>query len=368
MHVLHCLSHSEPGGAQRVVFNLVTALRRMPVDVRQSVILPAGGEYVRRFSEAGIAVTTLPTDSISPAGIGRMRRLTGQEVPDVIHSHGKGGGLYSRFAMARSRVHSYHGFHPPANPLARILYLRHERSVASLCDALVCVSHSEEREVYAAISPAAGKTAVIPNIVDRDELRESAKKPLPVELASFLGNRGEAFVVTMVAREDPVKNHPLALSAAAICLGRDPRLKFVFAGMGSSHAEIRRLQGEYPGRIFASDAISEIPSLIGNSDGLLLTSRKEGGPLVVIEAFALGIPVVGTRVPGISDYVNDGKDGLLCETSPGAVADAIGRLAAEPGLRDRLAAGASERGRQLDPVRWASEYFTLYTRLVNAGR
>jgi glycosyltransferase involved in cell wall biosynthesis len=369
MHVLHCLSHSNPGGAQRVVFTLVTTLRQQSPDLRQSVILPAGGEYVGLFHDAGISVTTHPTDVVSPSAILRMKKIISRENPDVIHSHGKGGGLYSRLSRSTSpqvcRIHTYHGFHPPGGGFSSGLYIRYERTAASAWSAAVCVSASEERDVLAAIPSLTGRTCVIPNVIDAARVREESKRDLSPPCASLTGDNG-SFVVSMIAREDPVKNHPLAFAAAQLLLARDGRVRFVFAGVRDSHEGVKALQSKYPGRVLASDAIGEIPALLRHSDVVLLTSRKEGGPLVVLEAFALGVPVVGTDVPGIADYVRNGLDGILCPESPEALATAIGTLLTEPGLRERLASGATERGNRLDVARWAGEYQALYNSVTNA--
>src|SRR5262249_41591330 len=84
----------------------------------------------------------------------------------------------------------------------------------------------------------------------------------------------------------------------------------------------------------------------------------ETGPLVVLEAFAAGIPVVGSRLGGIAELVRDGVDGLLVE--PGAVeawAQAIGRLQDDHDLLDRLRAGVRPP-RTMDDV--VDDMLTLY--------
>jgi glycosyltransferase involved in cell wall biosynthesis len=79
-------------------------------------------------------------------------------------------------------------------------------------------------------------------------------------------------------------------------------------------------------------------------DALVLSSGNEGTPAVAIEALAAGTPVVATDVGGVSDVVSDGVDGLLvAEGDPGALADALERLARDPELTRRLGAAGSAR-------------------------
>jgi len=78
---------------------------------------------------------------------------------------------------------------------------------------------------------------------------------------------------------------------------------------------------------------------------LVLPSHNEGTPVSVMEALTCGVPVVATRVGGIPDLVTDGADGLLVPPrDPDALAAALSRLAAEPGLLLRLERGAAATG------------------------
>lgn len=97
-------------------------------------------------------------------------------------------------------------------------------------------------------------------------------------------------------------------------------------------------------------AAEEVVSTLRDFDALVVPSEGlETGPLVVYEAFAAGIPVIGSRLGGIAELVDDGVNGIL--VPPGSVpewAGAISRLATAPGLLERLKAG-------LKPVRTAED-------------
>jgi len=91
--------------------------------------------------------------------------------------------------------------------------------------------------------------------------------------------------------------------------------------------------------IAARDAVSTLAWY----DALAVPSHwLESGPLVVYEAFAAGIPVIGSRLGGIAELVRDGLDGVLVQPgSQEAWADALQRLAKTPGLIERLRAGVA---------------------------
>jgi glycosyltransferase involved in cell wall biosynthesis len=86
---------------------------------------------------------------------------------------------------------------------------------------------------------------------------------------------------------------------------------------------------------------ADVPRVLGEYDVLAVPSRwLETGPLVVLEAFAAGVPVLGSRLGGIAELVHDGVDGLL--VAPGSMTEwaaALRRLATEPGLVRELGAG-----------------------------
>lgn len=87
-------------------------------------------------------------------------------------------------------------------------------------------------------------------------------------------------------------------------------------------------------------------ALLKRASVFVLPSYNEGLPVAVLEAMAYGLPVVATRVGGIPDTVRDGLDGFLVDAGDTeALADAVVRLAEEPGLRQRM--GRAARGRAM---------------------
>ena len=91
------------------------------------------------------------------------------------------------------------------------------------------------------------------------------------------------------------------------------------------------------------DAGQLVP-LLQRSDAFLLSSVCEGISNAALEAMACGLAVVSTRCGGMEEAVQDGVDGLLVPTrDPGAMAEALARLARDPGLRSRLGASARRR-------------------------
>ena len=81
--------------------------------------------------------------------------------------------------------------------------------------------------------------------------------------------------------------------------------------------------------------------MVAGAAAALLSSAWENLPHSAVEALSVGVPVVATAVGGVPEVVREGENGLLVPPGdPGALAAAMRRVLYEPGLRDRLAAGA----------------------------
>ena len=110
---------------------------------------------------------------------------------------------------------------------------------------------------------------------------------------------------------------------------------------------------------------SDVPCLMTAADLFVLPSQFEGLPLVVLEAMASGLPVVGTRVGGLQTLIDDGESGLLVPAGDyQALADAIARVLTDPRLRMHLAHGARERAEHYTWQSVGARMEALYARIL----
>jgi glycosyltransferase involved in cell wall biosynthesis len=101
------------------------------------------------------------------------------------------------------------------------------------------------------------------------------------------------------------------------------------------------------------------------ADFFVLPSVSESHPLVVLEALAAGLPVVGIPSPGVEDTIVDGLNGLLSAQDAGAFAVQMCHLAGDADLRGRLASGARETSYKYDIRYTSSALVSHYKRLVD---
>lgn len=148
-----------------------------------------------------------------------------------------------------------------------------------------------------------------------------------------------------LGRLDPNKGVHLILDALALCpdLKLEIDLYTVIDAVPGPYVRsiLERLNHEKRARVCAPVKASEVIETLKGYDGLLVPSQwMETGPLVVLEAFAAGVPVVGSDLGGIAEWVTHERDGLLVtENSASGWAQALRRLVNEPGLLPKLRAG-----------------------------
>jgi glycosyltransferase involved in cell wall biosynthesis len=114
---------------------------------------------------------------------------------------------------------------------------------------------------------------------------------------------------------------------------------------GSELPRLRALaaDGDLQAHVLFLGHRDEIYDVLRAFDVFVLSSDHEGLPMVLLEAFALGLPMVGSRVGGIPEVVQEGVSGILVERgAPEALAEAVCHLLADPGLRERMGRSARE--------------------------
>lgn len=163
------------------------------------------------------------------------------------------------------------------------------------------------------------------------------------------------------------------IAAFARLAAERPDSQLVLVGEGSLKSEVERLvrQGRLEGRVRLLGVRRDVPELLCAADGYVLSSAWEGMPVAVLEASAVGLPIVATRVGGVPEVVEDGTTGLLVPPgNPVALAEAMMRLESRS-QEDRAAMG--RRGRTLVEERYGIDrvmqmWERLYSEFATASR
>jgi glycosyltransferase involved in cell wall biosynthesis len=349
IRVLELLVTTSPGGGPRHVWDLA---RHLPKDEFELIVgAPRDGAFFDRFRELGLTVVELPRRRLGPDHFRLTKRAIAQFGVEVVHTHGKGPGLYGR-AMARwmrvPAIHTYHGLHyADYGPLTRRLYLALERRLSRWSRFVVSVSRSGHLEGLGLRLFRPEQGVVIVNGVDVDaNERLLLESPLRRE---SLGLTAADLVIGCVSRFDPVKRIDLLIDAFERLKERFPRLALVLIGGGVELERIRRLVVErgLADRVIFTGFVDDPIRVQAALDLYVAASRKEGLPLAMLEAMTAGLPVVATDVPGHRDVVTPGETGVLvAPDDPAELAEAVAALLSDPARRKSLGQAGRERVRE----------------------
>ncbi len=203
----------------------------------------------------------------------------------------------------------------------------------------VCVSEGVARTCRQAGIPS-GKLTVIPNGVDV----EAAAEARPVDLRQF-GIPTGTRVVIGVGRLHPQKGFYQLIEATEPLLHTFSDVHLLIVGEGPQRDELTVLirMRQLDDRVHLPGWRPDVAGLLKASDVFVLSSVWEGMPNALLEAMAVGLPVVATQVEGVEDLVTDGETGLVvCPEALPPMTDALSRLLTSPELRTSLGtAGAS---------------------------
>jgi glycosyltransferase involved in cell wall biosynthesis len=201
-----------------------------------------------------------------------------------------------------------------------------------------------------------------PAYMDFASFRERPVAPLP--------DRSQALFVGVLERYKNVDGLAEAWRRAA---PRVPEARLRIVGKGALAGVVERLVADFPDQTSWTSQVAqaEVAAALDESTALVLSSRSEGMGRVVIEAFCRGRAVLGSRVGGIPDLVEDGVNGLLVD--PGdtnGLAEALVRLLTDRELAERLGAGAQAGAERwtISPEEFAQRLRALVERVTPAQR
>jgi len=359
LKILHVHTLPVVSGSGIAVYLTMKGLRARDVEI--SLACAPGGPLQDLVAQAGLRFIPIET-FVSEVSVIRdlkslwaLYQLLRKETFHIVHTHNSKAGFVGRLAARTARVpiivHTVRGFafHDKTGWLARRLYVFLERRAARWCDILIFISQPL-MDWAARLRISAPRPGIkIYSGIDLEGFRK------PVDRAAArrsLGVGDDDLVVGIVAKLWEGKGHRLLINAFANLARAHRRipLRLLVIGSGPLEQSLRR-QVESLGlqsQILFAGFRSDVPAITAALDISVLPSDFEGMGRVVLEAMAMGKPVIGSRVGGIPDLVDDEITGLLVPAGDQKKFEAaLERLALDPALRARMgAAGAQKMGAQ----------------------
>lgn len=352
IRLAYLVDSMEVGGSELNAIRTLEQLDRARFEL--SVIhLGAEGPLTPRYQALGIPRTQLSFRSFKhPSALGaglRLRRVLKRDRVQILHSH----DIYSNIfgvpwaRLARTPViivSKRWQFSVPSRQHLLVNRLAMRWATNALANSQVVARTLVEEE-----GVRAGRIQVIPNFVGDDAFVPYS----PVERARLLEGLKlppDAFVIGVVARLSPVKDHRTLLQAFARLSSAHPRVHALLIGEGPCRAALEAQAQELrlTDRVHFAGRLSSSPNPHGLLDISVLPSSSEGFPNAVVEAMAAGKPVVATDVGGVREAVVDGEVGKLVPPGdPVALAAGLEALLSNPALAKACGERGRERARRL---------------------
>jgi glycosyltransferase involved in cell wall biosynthesis len=347
IRIAFVIDHLKVGGAQRHLVEVVRGLDRRVYAPEMWTAAAQPGDLAPVFERLGAPVRSFGIRST------------------MLHTRTLGAVSRVALELRRRDVQVVHGYLFEGNFLAALVGRRGRRPVTLVSKRSLDRYGRPDRRAAAWLSNRladrvlVNATAVREIVVDHEWCRSDKIDLIPngVDLPvrargasrSSPDARGDGPLVGMVGRLGWKKGYEHALEAFALLRDRVPGLRVDIVGDGSLRAEIEsRIE-----TLGLGDTVqllgqrSDVPACLERFDCFVLSSIIEGMPNALLEAMAMSLPVVTTSAGGSAEVVEDGVSGLVVPpANPAALADAVGRLLADPALASRLAQAAERRVRE----------------------
>lgn len=358
LRIVHIIPSSASGGAPKNVGRFIKYSRHT-----NNVIIQKDDnlnfDYLSKISNQ---VFNTHIRSISLSAIINIYKLCKKHA-DVIHTHGKGAGLYGRIvglALRKPVFHTYRGYHNLYKGTKSKIYLSLERQLSKLMVYGFAVSKSEEKKIIRDNIAQPNKLVLLPNPI------EIQKKPINpiIKLQDRLIN------IVSIARISHQKDIITTLEVAKK-LGNGYFIH-IFGGTNSSDTKYEekvqaKIKDEKIDNVKLYGDISSIASNLYAFDLYLSTALWEGLPTAIIEAFLSKVPVIASDSTGNVDVVLSNKTGKLCPMqNVNSFVEAITEISNNKDLREKIIKEAYELATlRFNPKNIAISLDNHYSNLLN---
>ena len=322
--VLLITARADHGGGPRHIFDLLQSFQNSEFDFY--VAAPNQEPYFTKFENLARQMIEIPARSFSLSAFLRLRRFVRDNGIQIVHSHGRGAGLYSRLltltGLARtSVVHSFHGIHSEPSIKGRVKLIL-DRVLAFTSFTPLFVSESEKSEALrtGSIRTDHGSLSVIENAVDGSRFKARL-------FAAFENTAAPVIRAGSLMRPDHAKAPDLFLALA--------KTKAVtWSCVGVTRLELEEY-GEI-GNLETIGRVAEPADWLTSLDVYVSTSRSEGLPLGVLEAMTAGCICILSDIPAHRSFANSGAALLFDAEKPESFNAVISRLKLDVELRASL--------------------------------
>lgn len=362
IRVLWAIKGLGPGGAERLLVEAARAHDRLAFEIDCVFVRPDKDHLAESLEVAGVTTQCIGGDRRWPT---RLFRLIRDGDYDVAHLHSPALGPAVRLAvlscpsgMRPALVTTEHNARSTYHPISRLA----ASSTSRWDSAVICVSDEARRSIR---GPSLQRSTAIVHGIDLEAARRTGDDRARVR--HELGIGSDELIIATVANFREQKDYPTLLTAMQTLVVRGVPARLLVVGQGPLEGEIRRLIAQLGlmDRVILAGYRADAVRVLAASDVFTLASRWEGLPVALMEACALGLPVVCTRVGGLAESLVDEHDALLVDAvDPVGLADALQRTIEDSALRQRLSAASLLLASRFDAKRSTRQIEDIYLRVT----
>ncbi|MFN5333722.1 MAG: glycosyltransferase [Bacteroidota bacterium] len=283
----------------------------------------------------------------------KIKSIIRDFAPQIVHTHGSKPGVLGRWAAHRLGVpviiHTFHGhvFHSYFSSIVSRMIVALERKLATYTDIIVAINSQLQHDLISTYRIAdESKILLSPLGIDLEFYKQTSGADMREKIRNDFKLNNEEIAVVVIGRLVPVKHHQLFIQIASKIIKEYPHIPFRFFLVGDGPERERLIALAKVAEIKFSVGVSfdpgsqmhfllwrkDIPALLSGMDILLHTSLNEGTPVSILEAMAMGKPVVATPVGGISGIINTSGAGFT-SFNPKELTQNLILLATHPDIR-----------------------------------
>ncbi|MCT8346727.1 glycosyltransferase family 4 protein [Photorhabdus temperata] len=309
--MLHITSRADIGGGPQ---HINTLLQYVSNDIEYYIACPKQEPYWNKYKEliSENNMFEIPFRRCNLTSLLSILKFCIKNNINIIHSHGKGAGVYGRLLklfLRLKHVHTPHGINLNQKIYFKeIIYLSYEWCTSWLTDIVIFVSESEKQKaIIHNLYKKKIEKVIIPNGVpicpDNKNNRMSR--------ASFRNNFNlgdDRIIVISMSRFDKVKNLTLVIEIAKKC---QSLIFFIYGDGPEKDIVIKKIKDEQIQNVILPGVTLEPYQILPLCDIYLSTSLMEGLPLAILEAMSCQLPIVASKVTGNIDCISHGVNGYL---------------------------------------------------------
>ncbi|MFZ2048815.1 MAG: glycosyltransferase family 4 protein [Minisyncoccia bacterium] len=332
MKIIYGITKSNFGGAQRYVFDLALGAKNFGHEV--AVLCGGEGMLVKKLKEQNIRVIPLPELDRDISFIKDFKsfmfilKTLREERPDVFHTNsskmGGIGNFAARIARVRKIIFTGHGwaFNEKRSWLSKIIIRDLVWYTVLLSHKTICVSE-KTKEAIAWEPFIKNKLVVIYNGIENFEL---------------ISRTDTSFIVGTIAELHKIKGLDVLLNAWKEFI-QNKQAKLVIIGEGEERKSLEKLVSDLKinDSVVFNGFVNNARSQLSTFDIFVLPSRSEAMPYALLEAGFAGLPVTATNVGGVSEVIENNKNGLLVDKeNPKQITEALNKLFNDKNLHETL--------------------------------